>query len=142
MKFSVRTTIEAPADRVWALLTDASTYPEWNSTVLGIDGDISKGSKIALTAKVQPKRAFNLTVEELDEGDDAKRMVWADGMPLGLFRGARSIEVKPTGSGCEFAMEEEFTGLMAPLITRMIPDLQPSFDQWAADLKATAEAAT
>jgi hypothetical protein len=139
MKFSVRTPIQAPPARVWALLTDAAAYPEWNSTVIGIDGEIARGSRIALTARVQPKRAFNLTVEELEDGD-SKRMVWADGMPLGLFRGARSIEVVPTDEGCEFAMEEEFTGLMAPLITKMIPDLQPSFDQWAADLKATAEA--
>lgn len=37
-------------------------------------------------------------------------------------------------------MREEFSGLMAPLITRSIPDLQPSFDRFAADLKARAEA--
>jgi hypothetical protein len=37
-------------------------------------------------------------------------------------------------------MREEFSGLMAPLITRSIPDLQPAFDQFAADLKARAEA--
>ena len=140
MKFSVRASIEAKAEDVWALLTDASGYPTWNSTVIGIDGVIEKGSTIALTAKVQPNRAFQLTVEELDEDGESARMVWSDGMPLGLFRGARSLEVRPTATGCEFAMEEAFTGLLAPLITRMIPDLQPSFDQWAADLKATAEA--
>ena len=36
-------------------------------------------------------------------------------------------------------MREVFTGLMAPLITKSIPDMQPVFDQFAADLKRRAE---
>jgi hypothetical protein len=36
-------------------------------------------------------------------------------------------------------MQERFTGLLAPLIGRSIPDLQPSFDAFAADLKRWAE---
>jgi hypothetical protein len=36
-------------------------------------------------------------------------------------------------------MTEEFSGLMAPLITRSIPDLQPSFDEFARCLKSAAE---
>ena len=36
-------------------------------------------------------------------------------------------------------MREEFSGLLAPLITRSIPDLQPSFDRFTADLKSRAE---
>ena len=38
-------------------------------------------------------------------------------------------------------MREEFSGLMAPLNTRSIPDLQPSFAEFAAALKGCAEAA-
>ena len=38
-----------------------------------------------------------------------------------------------------FEMQEEFTGLLAPLITRSIPDLQPVFDEFARCLKAAAE---
>jgi hypothetical protein len=38
-------------------------------------------------------------------------------------------------------MREEFRGLLAPLITRSIPDLQPAFDTFAADLKRRAERA-
>jgi len=38
-------------------------------------------------------------------------------------------------------MDEVYTGPMAPMVTRSIPDLQPSFDEFAACLKATAESA-
>ncbi len=36
-------------------------------------------------------------------------------------------------------MREELTGLMAPLITKSIPDLQPAFDELAAALKKRSE---
>jgi len=38
-------------------------------------------------------------------------------------------------------MREEYSGLMAPMITRSIPDLQPAFDEFAHDLKRAAEEA-
>jgi hypothetical protein len=38
-----------------------------------------------------------------------------------------------------FAMREAFSGLLAPLITKAIPDLQPSFDEFAANLKKRSE---
>ena len=62
-------------------------------------------------------------------------------MPLGLFVGTRRLEVIPEGAGCRFEMEEVSRGLLAPLMARVIPDQQPSFDAFAADLKARAEAA-
>jgi len=36
-------------------------------------------------------------------------------------------------------MRNVFSGLMARLVTRSIPDLQPSFDEFAAALKKRAE---
>ncbi len=36
-------------------------------------------------------------------------------------------------------MREEFTGLLAPLITKSIPDLQPAFDEFVHCLKTAAE---
>jgi hypothetical protein len=67
-------------------------------------------------------------------------MVWSGGMPLGLFTGTRTFELRPASGGAvEFTMTETYTGLMAPLITKSIPDLQPAFDEFAACLKARAE---
>ena len=42
--------------------------------------------------------------------------------------------------GVEFSMREEFTGLLAPLIGKSIPDMQPTFDEFAGALKKAAEA--
>ena len=39
-------------------------------------------------------------------------------------------------------MREEFSGFLAPLIERTIPDLQPSFEQFADGLRDMAEERT
>jgi hypothetical protein len=137
-RFATSTVIHAPAERIWSLLTDASGYAAWNSTVERVDGRIVLGEKITVHAKNSPGRAFPVMVTEFEPD---RRMVWSGGMPLGLFVGTRTYELTPRSAGdVEFSMREAFTGLMAPLITRSIPDLQPAFDQFAADLKKRAEA--
>lgn len=135
--FATSIVIRAPADRIWALLTDAAGYPSWNSTVERIAGAIRPGEKVSVFTKASPGRAFPLRVTEFDPN---KRMVWAGGMPFGLFRGARVFTLTSHAPGeVEFAMRETFSGPLAPMITRSIPDLQPAFDRFAADLKARAE---
>jgi hypothetical protein len=135
--FSVTTRIRATPERIWALLTDAARYPAWNNTVSKIEGTIAPGQRITVHAKINPGRAFPVEVTEFTP---ARRMVWSGGMPLGLFRGARTYTLAEQGDGqVEFSMREEFTGLMAPLITRSIPDLQPAFDEFAMNLKRAAE---
>ncbi len=135
--FATSIAIRARADTIWSLLTDAAGYPKWNSTVEKVEGRIAPGEKVTVYAKAAPGRAFPLTVGEFEPG---RRMVWAGGMPLGLFTGKRTYTLTPGKDGAvEFVMREEFGGLLAPLITRSIPDLQPSFDVFAADLKRQAE---
>jgi hypothetical protein len=135
--FSVKASILAPAERIWALLTDAPGYSHWNSTVEKVDGKIAKGERVTVRPKINPSRAFAIKVADFDP---PRRMVWSGGMPLGLFKGERTFTLKPGPQGLtEFSMREQYTGLMAPLISRSIPDLQPAFDDFASDLKRAAE---
>ena len=39
----------------------------------------------------------------------------------------------------EFSMCEVFSGILAPLLGCMLPDLTPSFEEFAAGLKQTCE---
>ena len=93
-----------------------------------------------MVSAVAPGRTFPLRVTGFDPG---QRMVWTGGMPLGLFRGVRTFTLAPEGDGAtRFAMREAYSGPLAPLIGRSIPDLGPSFRRFAAGLKARAESAT
>ena len=135
--FATTIVIRAPCERIWSVLTDAAAYPSWNSTVERLEGTIELDKKVTVFTKASPGRAFPLTVAVLEPN---RRMVWSGGMPFGLFRGTRTFLLEPRAAGnVEFSMREEFSGLLAPLISRSIPDLQPSFDRFAADLKARAE---
>lgn len=137
-QFETSIRIKAPPAAIWALLTDAPGFPRWNSTVERVDGRIALGEKVTVHVKMAPGRAFPVTVSELVPN---ARMVWRGGMPFGLFTGTRTYVLEPEAAEVVFRMREAFTGLMAPLITKSIPDLQPSFDRFAADLKAAAERA-
>ena len=137
MRYSVTREIDAAPQAIWDLLTRASGYPEWNPAVLGIEGQVAEGETLRLTSIVNPDRRFKLKVSEVEA---PRHMVWSDGMPLGLFKGTRSFDVVPHGDGkSEFRMEEVYTGLMAPLITRSIPDMTESFELFADGLKRAAE---
>ena len=137
MKFSTQTTINAAPGTIWSLLTDAAGYTGWNSTVERVEGEIALGKKIKVFANISPDRAFPVKVSTLEPN---KRMVWTGGMPLGLFKGERTFTLTDKGGGqVDFHMQEVFSGLMAGMITKSIPDLQPAFDDFAADLKKRAE---
>ncbi len=136
MRYRVSRRIEAPISTVWALLTDATSYAEWNRAVISIEGPIEQGRTVSLTSIVNPERSFKLKVIELVSPN---RMVWSDGMPLGLFRGDRIYELVEQQGVTTFSMTEEYTGPLAPLITKTIPDMTESFDQFADGLKQAAE---
>lgn len=135
--FQTKALIHAPADRIWALLTDAPAYPSWNTTIDKLEGRIGPGEKLKVHAKLSPGRVFPVRVTEFDRN---QRMVWTGGMPFGLFKGVRTFTMVPKGDSVEFAMSEVFSGLLAPLIEGSLPDMQPAFDEFAAALKASAEA--
>lgn len=137
--YSATTTINAPADKVWELLTDAPSYPDWNPTIVSLKGTIAEGHTIALVSTVNPGRTFKLKVSDVTA---PRSMVWSDGMPLGLFKGVRTFTLIPLdGDGTEFTMTEVYSGLLEPLISKSIPDMTESFEQFAAGLKQAAQEA-
>src|SRR5882762_3107161 len=74
---SVSIEIKADPSIIWTLLTNASDFPRWNSTVISIDGNIAAGEKLALKSTLDPKRTFKLKVKEFHA---EKKLVWGDAM--------------------------------------------------------------
>jgi hypothetical protein len=136
MHFEASADIQAPPDRIWSILTDASAYPTWGSGVTSVDGKIADGERITVHSEVAAGRAFPVKVAMRQPNE----MTWTGGMPLGLFTGVRSFRLAPTDSGTKVTMREEYSGPLAGLMSRSIPDLQPSFDTFVTGLKARAEA--
>ncbi len=138
-EFSATILIEASPETIWAILTDAPAYPEWDPGVDRIEGTIAANEKITAYTKLSPGRAFPVKVTEFVPG---KKMVWSGGMPLGLFKGERTFTLNPRENGSiKFTVHEVFSGLLLPIFGRSIPDLTSSFEQFAAGLKNRAESA-
>jgi hypothetical protein len=137
--YQASTTIAATPETIWAILINAAGYPEWDSAVEQIEGRIAPSEKIITYTKLSPGRAFPVTVTEFEPG---RKMTWASGMPLGLFKGERTFTLSPRANGAtEFTLREEFSGLLLGLIGRSIPDMTSTFEQFAAGLKQRAERA-
>lgn len=134
--FEVRRTIAAPPETVWARLTDAQLLVAGGLGIRRLEGAIRAGESLKITSEANPGRAFALQVKEFMP---SRRMVWEGGMPLGLFTGTRTFTLTPVAAGTDFQMREEFTGWLAPLIGKSIPDLRPSFEQFAEGLRRLAE---
>lgn len=129
---SVGIDINADAAIVWTLLTNASDFARWNSTITSLEGEIKLGGKIKLKSILDEKRTFKLKVKEFEP---EKKLVWGDG------QGNRTYTLMPNGSGgVNFTMHEKIGGLMFPLYSKYIPDFDESFEAFAADLKKEAEA--
>ena len=136
--YQVTRLIEAPIDRVWSLLTDVPEQARWNESLVSIEGHIAEGGTVSLVSKLNPRRTFRLKVSDVSP---PRHMVWSDGMPLGSFRGVRTFDLADRAGQTEFSMREEYSGALAGLIVRSIPDMTESFDEYADSLKRAAETA-
>lgn len=128
---SIRIEIKADPAIVWALLTKASDYPRWNSTVTSIEGTIALGEKIKLKSTLDTKRPFKLKVKEVEA---EKKLVWGDGQGNRIY-----IITKNENGTITFSMTEKIGGLMFPMYAKMIPSFDQSFEQFASDLKYESE---
>lgn len=129
--------IAAGPETVWAVLSDGAGWAGWGSGVDAVEGRIAAGETLTIRTKVAPGRAFPVTVTTFQP---PVRLRFDGGMPFGLFRGARTYALSADpGGGTRFEVREEYTGLLLGLIWRSMPDLGPSFDRFAAGLKARVE---
>ena len=136
-EYKATTTIDAPPQTIWAILTDAPNYPQWDPGVDRIEGRIARGEKITAYSKLSPGRGFPATVSEFEPN---RKMTSSSGMPLGLFKGLRTFTLTPQGNGSvKFTLREVFSGPLLPLIGRSIPDMAENFQQFVAGLKQEAE---
>ncbi|BBM84561.1 SRPBCC domain-containing protein [Candidatus Uabimicrobium amorphum] len=136
-RYSVSKIIQASPEKIWRILTNIDDYPNWNPGVNKIEGSLKPGKKIKIFAKISPNRAFPAKVTTLEP---CKKMIWTGGAPLKfMFKGERTFTLVPQENGItKFDMQEVFSGVMSPLIP--IPDLTPSFQEFAEALKVKAEA--
>jgi len=135
--FEAVTRIDAgPAD-VWAVLTDVGSWRDWDSGVDRVEGRVALGEPITVYATMIRTRPFTATVTEIRPRE---AMRWRAGLPFGAATIERtySLDAQADG-GTVLTIREDHTGPLEFLLDRRTPDLNPSFRQFCAGLKARAE---
>ncbi|MFY0563100.1 SRPBCC family protein [Archangium lansingense] len=136
-EYKASTTIHAPPEKIWTILTDGASWPQWDPSCEKLEGRIAPGEKLKAFTKLSPGRAFPVKVSEFVPN---QKMTWSGGMPLGLFKGVRTFTLTPKGDKVEFTLHEVFSGPMLALIGGSIPDMSDAFQKFVEGLKRRAEA--
>ncbi|MFG2651998.1 SRPBCC family protein [Streptomyces sp. NPDC048436] len=120
---SAEARIEAPAEKVWAQLTDFSSYGEWNSTHTsfpnGGPSTLEVGGTFAENMKLMGFPAeVNWTIEDLE----AERTLAIKGKgPMGVTVGTR-YTLTPDGDATNVRIDGEFTGAAVSLMAGKLKD--------------------
>ena len=135
--FEAVTRIDAGPAEVWAVLTDVGGWRDWDSGVDRVEGRVALGEQITIYATMIRTRPFSVTVTEIRPRE---AMRWRGGLPLGLAVIERTYLLDAQDDGSTVVtVREDHTGPLAGLLGRTTPDLNPSFRQFCAGLKAVAE---
>ena len=94
--YEATSTIAASPEAVWAVLSDAASWPSWDSGVDAVEGRIAIGQTVKIRSKAAPGRAFPVKVTRVDP---PAHLRFSGGMPLGLFRGVRTYELSDGADG-------------------------------------------
>ncbi|MDE0803591.1 MAG: SRPBCC domain-containing protein [Acidimicrobiales bacterium] len=133
--FEASTTISSSADHVWATLLDTTRWPEWDRSLQRVEGPLGPEGRITIHVEGQ-SRPFKLRVVDWEPG---LRLTLRGGMPLGLFTGTRAYELTAVADGTAVSMVERYTGPLASVFGKRLPDLQPSFDDFVAGWRDAAQ---
>src|SRR3954469_11090854 len=67
--------IDAPADKVWAMLTDVSSYPAWNTYIVEASGTLKVGEKLKIVEEISGRRhSHSVRVTHFQPAD--RQLAW------------------------------------------------------------------
>ncbi len=113
--------VDAPAARVWEVLSDFDHWEEWNPSVPSIKGEPRVGSTVALTLAM-PGRPSAKVKAKLTEVVPERRLVWDGHIGADwLFAGHREFLIDPQPDGTAlFTHVEDVSGLLFPLFRALM----------------------
>jgi hypothetical protein len=113
--------INAPAKKVWSVLTDFEKYPDWNPFIRSLKGVPEKGKKIDVLLQAPQKKAMRFKPRVL-QFEKEKEFRWIGKFILPrLFDGEHTFKVTANSDGsCTFVQYERFRGIMVPFVKQML----------------------
>jgi hypothetical protein len=132
------TTIAAPVDLVWDVLTSVSRYPDWNPLVVSFEGDLRVGGRAKITLAVDGRRLPKIPVV-VKTVDANTELAWSGG-PRFLLRGTHYFRLSEAGAGrTRLVHGERFVGALASVLPLVRGRAQTSYQALNDALKGEAE---
>ena len=133
--------IDAPPEKVWAIITDLSSFDLWNPFIVRAGGDLRPGGRLHVTLQVPDMRpvSFRPRLLAVEPG----RLIRWRGVTgvRGLFDGVHSLSVEALPDGrSRFRTHEDVTGVLLPVLGKVVRRTQRGFELFAEAVKARAEA--
>ena len=144
-KHQLQTEVEISAEpqRVWAILCDFATYPEWNPFIRFVRGVPEKGAR--LEVRIQPSGKKGMTFRpRVLVADAGRELRWLGQLLLHrVFDGEHSFVIQPLSSGRVLLRQNElFSGALVSLFRDSLDrDTKRGFEEMNLALKARAESA-
>lgn len=135
-----RIDIDAPVDRVWAIVSEAATYPEWNPFIRRIEGTLQPGSR--LTVRIEPPGGSGMTFKPTVQAVQPNQLLrWLGRLVVpGVFDGEHSLRLELIDSNrTRFIQSERFSGVLVPFLGGALTRTERGFEQMNQALKARAE---
>ena len=133
--------IQASDKRVWQLLTDFASFPQWNPFIRQAKGEAKVGAR--LEVHIQPSGASGMTFKPIILKIEPKRELrWLGRLLVpGLFDGEHIFTIEALEANrVRFTQREVFTGLLVPLFARSLnADTRRGFVEMNQALKLQAE---
>ena len=132
--------IEAPAGRVWAILTDFARMPSWNPFITSIAGKLAQGERLSVTIAPPGKSAMRFKPTVLAARPE-RELRWRGHLLVsGVFDGEHYFLLEPIGSErTHLTQGEKFSGLLVGLLGGMLSATEAGFKAMNAALKKQAE---
>lgn len=135
------TEIAAPAETVWAIVTDFAAYPEWNPFLRSMTGDARAGARLEVTMVGPGGRevTFRPLITKLEPGHELR---WLGSVLVrGIFDGEHSLAIEPLTEGqVRLVHREIFRGLLvAPVLRWLGASTERGFIAMNRALKRRAE---
>ena len=137
-EYVATSTINAPAEAVWRVLTDATAYAAWNPEIIGIEGSFTIGERIKARVRLGDGVVRGVTMR-VTAFAAPSLMEWVGGLPFGLFVGRRTFTVTPVAGGAEFRLHLRMSGPLSSMIIKSVGDRQREIDGFASALKSRVE---
>ena len=133
--------IAASSETVWDVLTDLSSYGEWNPFVIEAASTLVVGEPIDMRVRVLSFMAQRQR-ETIDSHDPGRRYCYGLAKDrLGALYSHRCHEVAPTGpASCRYDSSFELAGWLSPLVSGLLGrSLRRGFGEMSAAVQIRAE---